>query len=159
MRRVRAALLRFAVFAGYFLHRAGEPLKVTQDYPVQRHFAHGAPGEHGGTGSTAGAEEGAGGESGMLDVFLCLYAVRSGEAEEEQPAKVRNARISYQLASLVFVLISMDNLLRWLEQSYWFWLCSGRMAMVVLFGALALGAQFLYWAEIVRRLNDHLDEG
>src|ERR1039457_3190985 len=70
MRRVRAALLRFAVFAGYFLHRAGEPLKVTQDYPVQRHFAHGAPGEHGGTGSTAGAEEGAGGESGMLDVFL-----------------------------------------------------------------------------------------
>jgi hypothetical protein len=61
--------------------------------------------------------------------------VRYGEDEEEQPAKVRNARISYQLASLVFVLISMDNLLRWLEQSYWFWLCSGRMAMVVLFGA------------------------
>jgi hypothetical protein len=95
----------------------------------------------------------------LLFGFLCLFAVRSRKDEEEQPAKVQNARISYQLASLVFVLISMDNLLRWLEQSYWFWLCSGRMAMVVLFGALALGAQFLYWAEIVRRLNDHLDEG
>ena len=95
----------------------------------------------------------------LLFGFLCLFAVRYGEDEEEQPAKVRNARISYQLASLVFVLISMDNLLRWLEQSYWFWLCSGRMAMVILFGALALGAQLLFWAEIVRRLNDHLDEG
>jgi hypothetical protein len=85
--------------------------------------------------------------------------VQYGEDEEEEPAKVGNARISYQLASLVFVLISMDNLLRWLEQSYWFWLCSGRMVMVVLFGVLALGAQFLYWTKILKGLNDQLDEG
>ena len=95
----------------------------------------------------------------LLVGFLCLFAVRYGKDGEEQPAKVRNARISCQLASLMFVLISTDNLLRWQEQSYWFWLCSGRMAMVVLSGALALGAQFLNWAEIVRGLNDQLDEG
>ena len=44
-------------------------------------------------------------------------------------------RILYQAASLVRVLISTDNLLRWLERggkSYWYWLCSGSMAMVVL---------------------------
>jgi len=97
----------------------------------------------------------------LLVGFLCLFAVRYGEDEEEEPAKVHNIPIFYQLASLVFVLISLDNLLRWLERggkSYWFWLCSGSMAMVVVFGALTLLAQFLYWAEIVRGLNDQLDE-
>jgi hypothetical protein len=55
-----------------------------------------------------------------------------------------------------------DNLLRWLERggnSYWFWLCSGSVAMVVLFGILALVAQFFYWADIVKGLNDQLVEG
>jgi hypothetical protein len=62
----------------------------------------------------------------------------------------------YQAASLVCVLISTDNLLRWLERggkSYWYWLCSGSMAMVVLFGALALVVQFVYWADIGRGLT------
>ena len=51
------------------------------------------------------------------------------------------------------VLIATDNLLRWLERggnSYWFCLCSGTVAMVVLFGILALVAQFFYWADIVK---------
>jgi ABC-type phosphate transport system auxiliary subunit len=43
--------------------------------------------------------------------------------------------------------------------SYWFWLCSGSVAMVVLFGILALVAQFFYWADIVKKLNDRLVEG
>src|SRR6516165_3900745 len=57
---------------------------------------------------------------------------------------------------VVCVLTAKDNWLRWLERggnSYWFWLCSGSVAMVVLFGILALVAQFLYWAEIVKGLN------
>jgi hypothetical protein len=72
------------------------------------------------------------------------------------PAKVQGEHISYQLASPLCVLISTDNLLRWVERgekSYWFWLCSGRIAMVVLFGALALVAQIVYWAELVRGLR------
>lgn len=93
----------------------------------------------------------------LLVGFLCLFAVRYGEDEkEEEPAKAQSDRILYQAASLVCVLISTDNLLRWLERggkSYWFWLCSGSMAMVVLFGALALVVQFVYWADIVRGLN------
>jgi hypothetical protein len=42
---------------------------------------------------------------------------------------------------------------------YWFWLCSGSVAMVALFGILALVAQFFYWADIVKKLNDRLVEG
>ena len=99
----------------------------------------------------------------VLVGFLCLFAVRYGEDEEaEEPAKVQSDRIVYQVASLVCVLIATDNLLRWLERggnSNWFWLCSGSVAMVVLFGILALVAQFFYWADIVRKLNDRLVEG
>jgi Transmembrane Fragile-X-F protein len=88
----------------------------------------------------------------VLVGFPCLFAVRYGEDEEaEELAKVQSDRIVYQIASLVCVLISTDNLLRWLERggnSYWFWLCSGSVAMVVLFGILALVAQFVYWAEL-----------
>ena len=89
--------------------------------------------------------------------------MRYGEDEgAEEPARVQSGRIAYQVASLVCVLISTDNLLRWLERggnSYWFWLCSGSVAMVVLFGILALVAQFFYWADIVKGLNDQLVEG
>jgi len=99
----------------------------------------------------------------VLVGFLCLFAVRYGEGEEaDEPAKVQSDRIVYQVASLVCVLISTDNLLRWLERggnSNWFWLCSGSVAMVVLFGILALVAQFFYWVEIVKGLNDQLVEG
>jgi uncharacterized membrane protein YhaH (DUF805 family) len=42
---------------------------------------------------------------------------------------------------------------------YWFWLCSGSVAMVVLFGILGLVTQFFYWADIVKGLNDQLVEG
>jgi len=99
----------------------------------------------------------------VLVGFLCLFAGRYGEGEEgEEPAKVQSDRIVYQVASLVCVLIATDNLLRWLERggnSNWFWLCAGSVAMVVLFGILALVAQFFYWAEIVKGLNDQLVEG
>jgi membrane protein YdbS with pleckstrin-like domain len=103
----------------------------------------------------------------VLVGFLCLFAVRYREDEEdeeaEDPAKVQQSdRIVYQVASLVCVLIATDNLLRWLERggnSYWFWLCSGSVAMVVLFGILALIAQFFYWADIVKKLNDRPVEG
>jgi hypothetical protein len=38
-------------------------------------------------------------------------------------------------------------------------MCSGSVAMVVLFGILALVAQLFYWADIVKKLNDRLVEG
>ena len=100
---------------------------------------------------------------GRFRGFGLPAAVRYGEDEEaDEPAKVQSDRIVYQVASLVCVLISTDNLLRWLERgrnSNSFWLCSGSVTVVVLFGILALVAQFFYWAEIVEELNDRLVEG
>ena len=104
-----------------------------------------------------------GSERDLCVGWFSVLAVRYGEDEEaEKPAMVQGDRIAYQVASLVCVLIATDNLLRWLERggnSYWFWLCSGSVAMVVLFGILALVAQFFYRAEIVKGLNDRLVEG
>ncbi len=89
--------------------------------------------------------------------------MRYGEDEEaEEPAKVQSDRIVYQVASLVCVLISTDNLLRWPERggnSYWFWLCSGSVAMVVLFGSRPGCTILLLGADIVKKLNDRLVEG
>lgn len=94
----------------------------------------------------------------LLVGFFCLFALRNGEENEKQkPAKVQGDHISYQAASVICVLIATDNLLRWAERgesSDWFWLFSGSMTMVVLFGALAAVAQVVYWTEIVRGLND-----
>jgi hypothetical protein len=96
-------------------------------------------------------------------VGFLLFAVRHGEDEEaEELAEAQSGRIVYQAASLVCVLIATDNLLRWLERgrnSHWFWLCSGSVAMVVLFGILAPVAQFFYRAKIAKGLNDRLVEG
>jgi hypothetical protein len=47
----------------------------------------------------------------LLVGFLCLFAERYGE--EDHAAKVQGDHISYQVASLLCVLISTDNLLRW----------------------------------------------
>ena len=97
---------------------------------------------------------------GWFSMLICSEVRR--RRGSRRATKVQSDRIVYQVASLVCVLISTDNLLRWLERggnSNWFWLCSGSVAMVVLFGILALVAQFFYWVEIVKGLNDQLVEG
>src|SRR5215467_8615282 len=92
----------------------------------------------------------------------CPQRVHSSRCPPSAAVRHRSIARSTQVASVVCVLIATDNLLRWLERggnSNWFWLCSGSVAMVVLFGILALVAQFFYWADIVRKLNDRLVEG
>ena len=77
--------------------------------------------------------------------------------EEEQPIEGTNLMRGYQFASLLFSLIFVDNLLRWIEgrgDSNWFWLCSGKSEMLVLFGVLGLVAQVFYWSEIVAVVNE-----
>ena len=96
---------------------------------------------------------------GWFSVLICSELRRRRGSREAGHGSGRPHCLPGRFAG---VLIATDNLLRWLERggnSYWFWLCSGSVAMVVLFGILALVAQFFYWAEIVKGLNDRLVEG
>ena len=97
----------------------------------------------------------------LLDVlvgFIYLFFVKYREegGEEESTIAETNVLTSYQLGGMLCFLIFMDNLLRRMERggnSDWFWLCSGKLEVVFLFGLLSLLAQILYWSEIVGELN------
>jgi hypothetical protein len=66
------------------------------------------------------------------------------------------SRDGYNIGALVFLYFFLDNLLRRMEGRGWdsFWLCSGKLEAVFLFGMLSLMAQVLYWSRIVRGLNE-----
>jgi hypothetical protein len=78
------------------------------------------------------------------------------------PNNTRSSLLTgYKLGGMLCFLIFMDNLLRWMERggnSAWFWLCSGKLEVVFLFGLFSLVAQFLYWSEIVGDLNEQQAE-
>jgi hypothetical protein len=100
----------------------------------------------------------------ILVGFICLFFAKYGEEgeEEEQPIEETNLMHGYQFASLLFSLIFVDNLLRWIEgrgDSNWFWLCSGKSEMLVLFGVLVLVAKVFYWSEIVAVVNERRSGG
>ena len=95
----------------------------------------------------------------ILVGFICLFCARYGEdeqEEEQQPIDETTLLRGYNFASMLFVLIFVDNLLRWIERrgdSNWFWLCSGKLEVLVLFGVLSLVGHFLYWSGIVAVVN------
>ena len=97
----------------------------------------------------------------VLVGFICLFFARYGE-EEEQSINETNLIQGYHFASMLFFLIFVDNLLRWIEgrgDSNWFWLCSGKLEILVLFGVLSLVADFLYWSGIVAVVNEQRPGG
>jgi hypothetical protein len=100
----------------------------------------------------------------ILVGFICLFFARYGEEEEEEEQSIDETNLlrGYQFAALLFSLIFVDNLLRWMEgrgDSNWFWLCSGKLEMLVLFGALGLVAHFLSWSGIVAVVNERRSGG
>jgi hypothetical protein len=100
----------------------------------------------------------------LLVGFVCLFFARYGEEQEEEEQSIDETNLlqSYNLASMLFVLIFVDNLLRWIEgrgDSNWFWLCSGKLEILVLFGVLSLAAQLLYWGGIVAIVNEQRPGG
>jgi len=99
----------------------------------------------------------------VLVGFTGLFFVKYGEerGEEECTFVETNRLTGYKLGGMLCFLIFMDNLLRWMERggnSAWFWLCSGKLEVVVLFGLFSLVAQFLYWSEIVGELSEQQGE-
>jgi len=95
----------------------------------------------------------------VLIGFLCLSLVSRGEdvEDEEVPTTVEDSRLlAYNAAAMACFVVFTDNLLRWLERggnSYWFWLCSGKPGIVLLFGVMGLATQWMYWSGIVRQLD------
>ena len=95
----------------------------------------------------------------VLVGFICLFFVKYSEEGEEKKSQIveSNLLTGYKLGGMLCFLIFMDNLLRWMERggnSAWFWLCSGKLEVVFLFGLFSLVAQFLYWSEIVGELKE-----
>jgi hypothetical protein len=100
----------------------------------------------------------------ILVGFICLFFARSGEDQEAevQPIDETNLLQGYRFGAMLFSLIFLDNLLRWIEgsgDSNWFWLCSGKLEILVLFGVLSLVAHFLYWSGIVAIVNEQRPGG
>ena len=100
----------------------------------------------------------------LLVGFICLFFARYGEdeEEEEQPIDETTLLRGYNFASMLFFLICVDNLLRWTEgrgDSNWFWLCSGKLEILVLLGVLSLVTYFLYWSGIVAVVNEQRPGG
>ena len=100
----------------------------------------------------------------ILVGFICLFFARYGEEEEEEEPPVDESNLiqGYHFAAMLFVLIFVDNLLRWMEgrgDSNWFWLCSGKLEILVLFGVLSLVTHFLYWSGIVAVVNEQRPGG
>ena len=94
----------------------------------------------------------------ILVGFICLFIVRYGEDEDEEEPPVQETKVIriLQLVALIFFVIFLDNLVRWIEggrESNWFWLFSGKMEWVGVLGVLSLAAQFLYWSGIIAIVN------
>jgi hypothetical protein len=75
--------------------------------------------------------------------------------EEESTSTDEHSRDAYNIAALFFFFLFLDNLLRHFEGQGWrgFWLCSGRLDVVVLYFVLSLLAHFAFWSRIVSGLN------
>jgi hypothetical protein len=99
----------------------------------------------------------------LLVGFICPFFARYGEDEEEQeqPIDQSNLLRGYQFAALLFSLIFVDNLVRWTEgrgDSNWFWLCSGKLEILVSTIGARSGLRMSLWPYGVR-LNDSLQLG
>jgi hypothetical protein len=80
---------------------------------------------------------------------------RSGadEADVLEPHTIN----THYVAAMLFFVIFGDNVVRWIEgseTSHWFWLLSGELEVLAVFGVLSVLALFAYWSRIGRVLRD-----
>src|SRR5262249_20191620 len=82
-----------------------------------------------------------------LYILMALICFRWLKHEEEESTTAdEHARDGYNIAGLLFFFLFLDN-------RGGFWLCSGRVEVVVLYAVLSFLAQLAYWSRIVSRVN------
>ena len=89
----------------------------------------------------------------ILTALICFRWLK--DDEQESTSEDEHSRYGYNMAALFFFFLFLDNLLRREEGQGWggFWLCSGRLNVVVLYFVLSLLAHFAFWSRIVSGLN------
>jgi hypothetical protein len=94
----------------------------------------------------------------MVVAFIYLSFAHIPERPDGDEAEVlepHTVNAHYDAAMLFFVVFG-DNLVRWIEgseASYWFWLFSGKIESLAVFGALSVVALFSYWSRLGRVLK------
>jgi hypothetical protein len=94
----------------------------------------------------------------MVVAFVYLSFAHISERPDGDEAELlepHTLNVHYVAAMLFFVVFG-DNLVRWIdgsERSYWFWLFSGKVEVLALFGVLSVLALFAYWLRLGRVLK------
>ena len=94
----------------------------------------------------------------MVVAFIYLSFAHIQERPDGDEADVlepHTVNANYVAAMLFFVVFD-DNLVRWIEgseTSQWFWLFSGNIESLAVFGALCVVALFSYWSRLGRVLK------
>ena len=63
---------------------------------------------------------------------------------------------AHYVAAMLFFIVFGDNVVRWIEgseTSHWFWLLSGKVEALAVFGVLSVFALFSYWSKLGRVLK------
>jgi hypothetical protein len=94
----------------------------------------------------------------MVVAFIYLSFAHIPERPDGDEAEVLEPHTvnAHYVAAMLFFVVFGDNLVRWIEgseTSYWFWLFSGKIESLAVFGALSVVALFSYWSRRGRVLK------
>jgi hypothetical protein len=90
-----------------------------------------------------------------LYILTALISFHWLKDDDEESTSTDEHFWACNIAALFFFFLFLDNLLRYFEGHGWagFWLCSGRLDVVVLYFVLSSLAHFAFWSRIVSGLN------
>jgi len=94
----------------------------------------------------------------MVVAFIYLTFAHIRERPDRDEAEILEPHTinAHYVAAMLFFIVFSDNVVRWIdgsETSYWFWLFSGDVEVLALFGALSVLALFSYWSNLGRVLK------
>jgi len=94
----------------------------------------------------------------MVVAFIYLSFAHIPERPDGDEAEVLEPHTldAHYVAAMIFFVVFGDNLVRWIEgseTSRWFWLFSGKIEALAVFGTLSVVALFSYWSRLGRVLK------